>query len=313
MFFQSKRWNAVGKHCYITGGSSGLGLALAKMLTAQGAHVSIVARDSDKLAAALSEIEAFRRSKDQILQSFSYSLFTAEESRAALEAVMARHNGVAPDAIFLCAGKAIPRYFVEYTEAELIDGMNYGYWVQAWTAWIVTQKMVAQRRQGNIVFVSSTLGLMTIPGYSGYSPCKHALRGLADTLRSELQLYGIDVHIFFPPTMFTPSYEEENRIKPKLTLKIEEADGGLTAEQAAAGLLKGFKKGQAHITADMMTDFFRASTRGSAPVNNWILDGLIDFAAGIWVPIWLTITNRQIHAHRDEHYRHLKDSGFFAE
>ena len=45
------------QHCYITGGSSGLGLALAKMLSSQGAHVSIVARGSEKLADALAEIE----------------------------------------------------------------------------------------------------------------------------------------------------------------------------------------------------------------------------------------------------------------
>ena len=52
-------------------------------------------------------------------------------------------------------------------------------------------------------------------------------------------LYGIDVHIFFPPTMFTPGLEEENKTKPKITLDIEAADDGLTAEQAALGLFKG--------------------------------------------------------------------------
>lgn len=300
------------KHCYITGGSSGLGLALAKMLSSQGAHVSIVARDSEKLADALAEIEGVRQSKDQIHQAFSFSLFTADDSRAALDAAAAKHGGVPPDIVFLCAGKAIPRFFVEYTEAELVDGMNYGYWVQAWTAWIVTQQMVAHKRTGSIVFVSSTLGLMTIPGYSGYSPGKHALRGLADTLRCELLLYDINVHIFFPPTMFTPSYEEENKIKPKITKKIEETDGGLTAEQAAAGLLTGLRKGHAHITADMLTDSFRASTRGSAPANNWILDGLIDLASKIWVPVWSTITDRRVKAHRKEHHQYLEDIGFFS-
>lgn len=65
------------------------------------------------------------------------------------------------------------------------------------------------------------------------------MQGLADTLHSELLLYGIDVHIFFPPTMFTPGYEVENQTKPKITKRIEETDDGLTAEQAALGLLKG--------------------------------------------------------------------------
>lgn len=52
-------------------------------------------------------------------------------------------------------------------------------------------------------------------------------------------LYGIDIHIFFPPTMFTPGYEEENKTKPKITLKIEESDGGLTPDQAALALFQG--------------------------------------------------------------------------
>lgn len=63
--------------------------------------------------------------------------------------------------------------------------------------------------------------------------------GLAETLRSELLLYSISVHIFFPGTMFTPGFTEEKKTKPKITLKIEESDTGLTAEQAADGLFRG--------------------------------------------------------------------------
>lgn len=51
-------------------------------------------------------------------------------------------------------------------------------------------------------------------------------------------LYGIDVHIFFPGTMFTPGYEEENKTKPQIVKTIEGTDG-LTAEQAALALFKG--------------------------------------------------------------------------
>jgi 3-dehydrosphinganine reductase len=121
--------------------------------------------------------------------------------------------------------------------------------------------MVLQGRKGKLVFVSSTLGLMSFIGWSSYSPAKHALRGnilsitsklsfylspllplcsgLADTLHSELMLYDIDVHIFFPPTMKTPGYEEEMKTKPKITAQIEETDSGLSPDQAALGLFKG--------------------------------------------------------------------------
>jgi 5,10-methylene-tetrahydrofolate dehydrogenase/methenyl tetrahydrofolate cyclohydrolase len=45
------------QHCYITGGSSGLGRALAILLTKKGADVTIVARDEERLAKALADIE----------------------------------------------------------------------------------------------------------------------------------------------------------------------------------------------------------------------------------------------------------------
>ena len=45
-------------------------------------------------------------------------------------------GGECPDAIFTCAGNSRPKFFVEMTEQELVDGMTGGYWVQAWTAWV---------------------------------------------------------------------------------------------------------------------------------------------------------------------------------
>jgi 3-dehydrosphinganine reductase len=63
--------------------------------------------------------------------------------------------------------------------------------------------------------------------------------GLADTLQSEMMLYGVGVHIFFPGVMFTPGFEEENRMKPEIVKTIEGTADGLTAEQAALALFKG--------------------------------------------------------------------------
>lgn len=63
--------------------------------------------------------------------------------------------------------------------------------------------------------------------------------GLAETLRSELALYHIDVQLFQACTMYTPGFENENKTKPPITKKIEEGDEGLTPEVAAARMLKG--------------------------------------------------------------------------
>lgn len=118
--------------------------------------------------------------------------------------------------------------------------------------------MVQTHSKGKIVFVSSLLGYFGMIGYSTYSPGKHAIRGeffrgssmpfhidenlsigLAETLRQELLLYSIDVHLYMPGTMYSPGYEEENKTKPELVRKIEESDEGLTPESAAKGLYQG--------------------------------------------------------------------------
>ena len=98
---------------------------------------------------------------------------------------------------------------------------------------------------------------MSILGYANYSPGKHALRGLifyflffvgtlvdgfaglAETLRSELLLYSISVHIYFPGTIYSPGYITENKTKPPITLKIEEGDKGMHPGPAAIALLNG--------------------------------------------------------------------------
>ena len=63
--------------------------------------------------------------------------------------------------------------------------------------------------------------------------------GLAEALQSELILYDIEVHIAFPGTIYSPGLEEENRVKPQVTLKIEETDEGATPEVVADAILRG--------------------------------------------------------------------------
>ncbi|KAK1223035.1 3-dehydrosphinganine reductase [Marasmius sp. AFHP31] len=281
----TKKWDPRGQHCYITGGSAGLGLASAVLLTTAGAHVSINSRFSSTESAS---------SPDQILKSYSFSLSDPIAAENALKASSEPHGGKAPDAVFLCAGSAHLGYFVEQTPESLKRGMSSSYWVAAYSALAYTKQIVKEKKKGRLTFVSSVLGYMSFVGYSTYSPAKHALRGLAETLRSELQLYNTPVHICFPATIYSPGYIEENKTKPSLTLKIEETDEGQTPEQVALGLLKGVQNGYFHITTDILGNIFRSSTRGATPGNNIILDwvyGLVGimsvgFRSQWWV-FWL--------------------------
>ena len=75
----------------------------------------------------------------QIIKCFSFSLSTADESAKALEAASVPHGGKSPDALFLCAGAARPKFIVDSSEQDMLQGMVEGYWVQAWSALVRNQ------------------------------------------------------------------------------------------------------------------------------------------------------------------------------
>lgn len=311
MFWSRKpKWNPAAKHCIVTGGSSGLGLAFATLLVKNGAHVAIIARDKDKLAKAIEQLEAARVNPSQIITSHSFSLSSLAEATEAIKSACTPFDGRAPDALFTCAGVATPGYFIEETEESMLRGMQNAYWIQAWPALATSRLIAAQGHQNTrIVFVGSTLGYMSFVGYASYSPAKHALVGLTETLRSELALYGATVQLFVPCTMFSPGYENENKSKPAITKKIEETDGGLTPEQAAVRMLKGVQSNNAHFTADIITEFFRVSTRGSAPNNNVFIDALFYLIAWPGVPIWRYSTEKEVRNGREAHLAEMRAKG----
>ncbi|KAI0034443.1 oxidoreductase [Vararia minispora EC-137] len=306
------RWDPTGSHCYVTGGSAGLGLSVAILLARLGADVSIVARNEANLASALEALEAVRMSPNQILRSYSFALNTLEGARAAYDAACAAHGGKPADAVFLCAGASKPGFWVEADEDDIKQGMDMTYWVSAWTARVAAERMARARQPGKIVFVGSVLSYAGIIGYSTYCPGKHALRGLAETLRQELMLYGISVHMFFPASIRSPGFENETKTKPKITLKIEESDPIASPDECARGLWEGLQRGDFHITSTFNGEIFRTSTRGATPWNAFGRDlfyGLIGF---IGLPLWRQDVDKMVRKHKTEHEEYLSSRGFFA-
>lgn len=63
--------------------------------------------------------------------------------------------------------------------------------------------------------------------------------GLAEALQAEFLMYDIDIHIVFPGTILSPGLDEENKIKPKITLKLEESDASTQPDKIAEYMLSG--------------------------------------------------------------------------
>ncbi|KAJ9473886.1 3-ketodihydrosphingosine reductase TSC10 [Pseudozyma hubeiensis] len=295
---RSKKWKAQGKHVFITGGSQGLGLAVAELLASKGANVTICSRTESKLREAVGKVKAAAKSKDQKIEYVAADVSTFEGAKRAIESC-----SVVPDTVFCCAGGAKPGFFIEQTESDFEKGMRTDYWTCLATSHAAANAMARNNVvNGKIVLISSTLGLIGLIGYSQYGPMKHAIRGLAESLRSELILYGISVQAYFPGTILSPGLEEENKTKPKITLEIEGEEEGLTPAQCAKGLIKGVEKGHFFITTDFNTELFRTAALGAGSTNHGLLDRVIALIGWIAIPFWRNlIADRAIRRHRQQH------------
>lgn len=122
------------------------------------------------------------------------------------------------------------------------------------------------------------LAFYPIAGYSAYSPSKAALRVLSDSLSQELALYPpprpqIKPHTLFPATIFSPSLAAENAIKPGVTKKLEEGDGGLSPDECAAICVRALEKGEELVTTSWLGWAMKVGSLGASLRNGW---GLLD-------------------------------------
>lgn len=228
-----------GIQALVTGGSSGIGLALARLLAEKGAHVSILARDPDKLAGAVEEIEAARRSEAQAVASLSADVSNLDQVQQALAPLIQGHR--VPDLLINSAGVAHPGYAEELDLGIFHWMMDVNYFGTVHVTQTLLPAMLA-RGSGHIVNISSIAGFLGVFGYTAYSGSKFAVRGYSDVLRAEMKSKGIDVSVVFPPDTLTPQLEYENRFKPAETAALDGNVKPVSPESVASAILKGVTK-----------------------------------------------------------------------
>ena len=263
--------NYLDKHAIITGGSSGIGKAVAILLAQQGANLSLIARDRQKLAMAKEEISAAVDSDRQIF-TVSADVANRQEITTAIEAAIARLG--TPELLVTSAGMAHPGYFEEIPLEVFQQTMMVNYFGSLYSIKAVLPTMEANRR-GNIVLISSGAGLIGIYGYSAYCPSKFALRGLAESLRGELKPKGIGITIVYPPDTDTPQLAAENKIKPPETKKITATAKTWSPQAVAQQILRGVEQNKFAIAPGMELTILNKLHSLLAPALNWHFDRLV--------------------------------------
>jgi len=254
-----------GSHAVVTGGTSGIGLATARMLADAGARVSVIALDDTDLASLAADPPP-----DAHLEAADVS--DREATEAAVAACVAVHGPC--DILVTSAGIAMPGYFEALPAAEFDRHMAVNYFGTLSTIRAVLPAMI-ERRSGSISAISSTAGLLGVFGYGAYAPSKYAVRGLCDVLRTEMRPHGIHVACVFPSDVDTPQFHHENRYKPHETHAISGTVKPIPGEQVAAAILAGIRRERPVVYPDPKT---RAVARiaGTAPgVTRRVLDRIV--------------------------------------
>ncbi len=180
----------------VTGGTQGIGEAVARLFVAEGASVLLVARDGEKAMALLGDLG------DERASFVSADVSDADAARQAVSAARERFGRV--DVLVNNAA-------IDYSGIELIDSAEEDirrvFEVNTLGAIFMLQEAARQMRDqggGVVVNVISRAGLVGIPGMAVYGASKGALASLTRTAAVELAPYGIRVNAVAPGATETP-------------------------------------------------------------------------------------------------------------
>jgi NAD(P)-dependent dehydrogenase (short-subunit alcohol dehydrogenase family) len=217
---------------WITGASSGIGEALARAMSAQGAKLIL----SSRRIAELERVKALCTHPDQVYilaldLTDSISLEAKVAAAIALFGhidMMVHNGGMSQRALVAETDIAVHREVME---------LNYFSYI------ILTKALLPhfiERRSGYFVVTSSVMGKIGTPMRAAYAAAKHALHGYFDSLRAEVDKYGIRVTILTPGYIHTPIAVISGD-GSFLSSTSEQINGGLRADIAALQIIKAIK------------------------------------------------------------------------
>lgn len=186
-----------GKTALITGGSSGIGLSIAKMFAEEGAQVAITGRGAEALKDAAASMGDHHV---MTLRCDAGKVSEIEEAMASLKSAWGRL-----DVLVVNAAVAGPAPFEMVSEAHFdeLAAINFK------GVFFTIQKALPLLAPGaSIIVTTSITNQMGSPNFSVYGACKAALRSLVQTLGLELIPRGIRINAISPGPITTPMWHK---------------------------------------------------------------------------------------------------------
>jgi 3-oxoacyl-[acyl-carrier protein] reductase len=181
-----------GRIALVTGGSQGIGEAIARRLAAAGAHVAVAARSEEKARAVAGAIAAAGGSAEAVRMDVTEAALVSAGLKALVEKhgkldILVNNAGVTDDGLILRMGKAA-------WDRVLATDLTGVFLVAQEAAKTMVRKKVA----GRIVNITSVVGLMGNAGQTNYAAAKAGVVGFTKALAREIGSRGITVNAVAP-------------------------------------------------------------------------------------------------------------------
>lgn len=220
----------------ITGASSGIGLASAKLFASLGARLSLAARSADRLESLAREISPDPESRVLCVKT---DVSVEGDCRNLIEKTVAKFGRI--DILVNNAGISMRALFRDCDLSVIRSLMDVNFWGTVYCTKYALPYLLESK--GSVVGVISIAGYAGLPGRTGYSSSKYAIRGFLDTLRIEHLYDGLHVMVFAPG--FTASNVRNAALTADGSRQGETPrDEGrmMTAERCAEYLAKGLRR-----------------------------------------------------------------------
>lgn len=253
-----------GKVAVITGGSSGIGLATARLLADRKAKLVIAARSMDRLVEAASELAK----KTEVLPVRT-DVQSETDCRNLIDKAVERFGRI--DILVNNAGVSMRAMFRDLDLSVIRRSMDVNFYGTVYCTKYALPYLLESK--GTVVGVISVAGFKGLPGRTGYSASKFAVYGFLDALRVEHLYDGLHV------MLFAPGFTASNIRKSAMT-----ADGSpqgesprdegkmMTAEQCARHMLSGIRRRKRRMVLTLLgkiTVFFNKFSPGFVDRVEW--------------------------------------------
>jgi NAD(P)-dependent dehydrogenase (short-subunit alcohol dehydrogenase family) len=189
-----------GKVVVLTGGSRGLGLALARQLAQENAKLAILARDQQELLRAKTDLDKYGSS----VTTWICDVKNESAVRSTIEQIATVLGGI--DALINNAGEIVVGPLEAMEREDFKDALDIHFWAP-FNVTFASLAYLSKSRFARIVNIASFGGKVAVPHLAPYCVSKFALVGLSDALRAELSSRNISVTTVMPGLLRTGSHK----------------------------------------------------------------------------------------------------------